>query len=133
MSQSKICKDCEPGSKRPAPWPGPRCATHHRAVKKARQVAAHGRRVEAVYGITQDEYNWLYKLQGGKCAWCQRATGKVKRLAVDHDHKTGEVRGLLCGPCNRTIGQFGDSPEAIERGAEYLRNPPARLLEKLTR
>jgi hypothetical protein len=89
-----------------------------------------------VYAITPEVYAALYRLQGGHCAICQRATGERKRLAVDHDHSCcngptscGQcVRGLLCKSCNQTLGRFRDSPEAFERAAAYLRHPPARDL-----
>lgn len=60
-----------------------------------------------------------------------RATGKTKRLAVDHDHNKGlhnreAVRGLLCGMHNDMVGKMRDNPEAFEYLADYLRNPPAR-------
>lgn len=80
------------------------------------------------YGLRLGEYAALYAAQGGKCALCLRATGARKRLAVDHDHATGEVRGLLCGVCNRTLGHFRDDPQAFLRCAAYLNQPPARLL-----
>lgn len=56
------------------------------------------------YGITEDQYNELLRKQEGRCAVCGRDGGKFKtKLAVDHDHKTGHVRGLLCKYCNRYI------------------------------
>lgn len=129
----KVCKDCVADDRiqikiaRPAVYPGPRCATHWRAEKRRRKAHAHGRMVQKNYSITAEQYAALYAFQGGKCALCQVATGKVKRLAVDHDHKTGLVRGLLCGPCNKdVIGRLGR--DALQRGVEYLDNPPGRIL-----
>jgi hypothetical protein len=126
----KVCKDCVAEgvtTKRPAPHPGPRCTTHDRAVKKARRAASHERMVQSTYGLGPGDYERLYAAQGNHCAvsGC-RATGKVKRLAVDHNHATGEVRGLLCGPHNQLIGYNRDNPEAFRSLAEYLENPPAR-------
>lgn len=124
---ARRCKDCPPGSKRSAPHPGPRCATCHRAAVAARRKAAHGRRIEEVYGITEDQYDAIAAVQDGRCFICQRATGARRRLAVDHNHATGEVRGLLCKPCNRDVlGHLRDSIEALQRAIDYLNNPPAR-------
>ncbi len=127
---TKPCKDCtDEGveTKRPAPHPGPRCTTHHRLVLKERRAKNHERQVQATYGLGPGDYERLFEAQGRRCAitGC-RATGKVKRLAVDHDHKSGEVRGLLCGPHNQVIGYNRDSPEAFRSLAEYLEDPPAR-------
>jgi hypothetical protein len=120
------CIDCPPGSRRPSSPPGPRCATHHRKRTRAAKLAAHSRRVEAIYGITGEQYAALLSYQGGRCAICQRATGASKRLAVDHDHATGKVRGLLCGRCNRDVlGHLRDDPAALRRAADYLEKPPA--------
>lgn len=133
MATTRTCKDClRDGvtTTRPAPHPGPRCASHHRAVKKARRVAAHDTMVQRVYGLGHGGYAALYELQGGLCAGCRRATGATKRLAVDHNHATGEVRGLLCGVCNQLIGHFRDNPETFLRLADYLVNPPARRLNE---
>lgn len=119
------CKDCEPGSKRPAPHPGPRCATHHRERKKALKQAAHSRSIYERYGLTSEQYEALYEAQGGVCYICQRATGAKKKLAVDHDHATGYVRGLCCGPCNSILAHLRDDTNAAYRVWEYLVRPPA--------
>lgn len=121
----KRCKDCGPESKRPAPHSGPRCASHHRDVLKARKEAKHAAWVLATYGLKVGQYDALKVAQNGTCAICRRATGATKKLAVDHDHKTGFVRGLLCGPCNGMLGKARDDIEFFLRAAEYLRNPPA--------
>lgn len=123
---SRVCVNCESGSKRPAPHPGPRCTTHHRAVKKARSTAAWATRIQATYGITEQEYQAIFTAQAFRCYICRRATGATRRLSVDHDHATGEVRGLLCRPCNTHLGHIRDDVEAARRVAAYLENPPAR-------
>jgi len=128
---TKPCKDCVRdgvATVRPAPHPGPRCATHHREVKRERRGKAHERAVGIRYGLGPGNYQRLQDFQGGTCAGCQRAKGITKRLAVDHDHKTGEVRGLLCHNCNYTLAHFRDDPVALRRLADYLENPPARRL-----
>ena len=102
----------------------PRCATHDRAARRRSESRSHARMVQSTYGITQEQYWAIYGAQGGKCAICQVATGKTKRLAVDHDHTTGEVRGLLCGPCNQTIGRLPTG--SLVRALNYLHDPPAR-------
>jgi hypothetical protein len=122
------CKGCK-STTRSLGYPGPRCATCWREVNVQRKEAAHGKYVDRKYGISEEEYKILYKAQGGRCAICRRATGATRRLAVDHDHKTGKVRGLLCGPCNNTLGLIArDDPEVFDRAAAYLRNPPAQAI-----
>ncbi len=69
------------------------------------------------YGISVEEYEALKEKQDGRCALCQR---KRKRLAVDHCHKTGRVRGLLCGPCNRALGMLGDNEASILKVLTYV-------------
>ena len=128
----KPCVDCMAAGRpltRPAPFPGPRCATDSRAFKKAQKARSHDRSVARIYGLAPGDYARLLDAQGGRCAitGC-RATGKSKRLAVDHDHVTGEVRGLLCSNHNRVIGYNYDNPEAFRSIAAYLESPPARLV-----
>lgn len=123
------CIDCGPGGKRPAPHPGKRCATHWRVEKKRRQAAAHESRVQKTYGLAPGDYDRLYESQGGMCAICRRATGKTRRLSVDHDHKTGDVRGLVCRPCNDMLGHGRDDPQMFLRAAGYLTVTPWSVLD----
>lgn len=90
---------------------------------------ARRRRVSHVtrtYGISEDQLVVLEEYQGGKCYGCRRATGASKALAVDHNHRTGEVRMLLCSTCNQIVGHFRDSPQALIRLGLALIQPPSR-------
>lgn len=124
------CVDCIAAgitTDRPTPYGGPRsplCVTHHRQRKKKLSARNHARRTENTFGLTVQEYQALYVAQGGRCAVCRVATGRARRLAVDHDHETGIIRGLCCSQCNYVLlGRFG--PDAMRRALEYLENPPA--------
>jgi hypothetical protein len=100
------------------------CGTCQFKMKKERSKNAHAKALEKRYGITGEEYWALYAYQGGVCAICGWATGKSRRLTVDHDHKTGLVRGLLCRPCNTYLGVIRDDIDAAERLVSFLKNPP---------
>lgn len=94
-------------------------------------ISAHAANVQRTYGITGEQYEELYRMQGGRCYICRRKMHS-KRLAVDHNHETGEVRGLLCADsergCNHAIlGNIKDIDMA-KRIVEYLENPPARRI-----
>lgn len=97
-------------------------ATTCRACSSAK---AHGSMIEKTYGLTAGQYDALLASQGGRCAIC-RARPKSKRLAVDHDHKTGAVRGLLCGRCNHDLmGSAWDSMAMATALWHYMNTPPA--------
>jgi len=73
------------------------------------------------YGITLDEHTQMFKHQQGVCAICKgEGDGKWKKLCVDHDHKTGKVRQLLCRNCNMVLGQVGDNVNLLEEMIKYL-------------
>jgi hypothetical protein len=70
-------------------------------------------------GISPAEFQQMAEDRGWRCAICK----KVKPLVVDHCHTHGHFRDLLCSPCNRGLGFFRDSPEALRAAAEYLERP----------
>ena len=78
------------------------------------------------FGITLATFRNLLKQQGGGCAICgcklgMSRLGRRLRLCVDHCHRTGAVRGILCNSCNNGLGRFRDDPAMLERAADYLR------------
>lgn len=80
------------------------------------------------YDITEKQYNELFKFQKGKCAICGTHQKNLNRkLGVDHDHITGEVRGLLCSACNTGLGLFKDDFELLEIASDYLQKWEDRL------
>ncbi len=97
------------------------------AKRKASQRAFF-RSILAKYGVTDNEYRALYRAQGGRCYVCRKASGKGRRLGVDHNHMTGEVRGLVCTgsldakTCNRLIAILDRA--AFLRAAAMLSDPP---------
>ena len=82
--------------------------------------ASYNRRLERDYGITRAEYDGRLASQGGRCAICPRAPTEKQRLRVDHCHKTGKVRALLCMQCNSGLGLLGDSFDTLLTAAKYL-------------
>lgn len=73
------------------------------------------------WNLTQEQYDFRFKQQGGVCAICKNPEPQLnKALAVDHDHKTGQIRSLLCSKCNLGLGHFKDSPELLQSAIQYL-------------
>ncbi len=83
-------------------------------------------RLKKSYGISPEEYDTLYNTQKGLCSICgepettKTRSGNIRRLAVDHNHITGQIRGLLCYTYNRAIGLFKDSISIVTSALEYL-------------
>lgn len=76
------------------------------------------------YGISLQEYDEILKKQNDRCAICGKKSnenGRYKVLYVDHDHKTGKVRGLLCESCNFALGLFRDKIDIVENAVKYLK------------
>jgi hypothetical protein len=86
-----------------------------------RKCVSHHNRL-ATYGLSEAAYHDMLTKQNGKCAVCgaTEATSRTDHLFVDHDHKTGRVRGLLCHACNFAIGHTNDSPDILRSLASYL-------------
>lgn len=83
------------------------------------------REIRKRFGITLNDYEAMFERQQGLCGICLRLEqarlhGRVKRLAVDHDHATGKVRALLCSSCNTALGGFADSPDRLRAAIAYL-------------
>jgi hypothetical protein len=74
------------------------------------------------YGITESEYNTIAESQNWKCKVCDQAHELIQfsRLVVDHCHKNGGVRGLICQGCNMALGNAKDNPEILRKLADYL-------------
>jgi hypothetical protein len=95
--------------------------------------AAHASHIERTYELSREEYDQLLEWQGGRCYVCGQLP-RVRRLAVDHDHNTGEVRGLLCANddwgCNVNLARLLYDLEAARRLVDYVEMPP---LERMRR
>jgi hypothetical protein len=74
------------------------------------------KKLQTRYSITIDDYHDMLEEQDGRCRICNKAS----KLHVDHDHKTHEVRGLLCNSCNVGLGHFKDNISLIQKAATYL-------------
>ncbi len=92
------------------------CERHYQRFRKA-----------AKFGATPEDIARLFKEQDGKCAICRceeespdGTTGRTRELAMDHNHSTGKLRGLLCGACNKAIGMLGDDPAVLRAAITYL-------------
>lgn len=94
------------------------------AYAKAWRERHPGHRAKAKlsrYGLSLEQYDEMLQAQGAHCALCGCADQRGLKLAVDHCHTTGVVRGLLCTHCNTAIGLLKDDPDLIEKAAEYVR------------
>jgi hypothetical protein len=69
------------------------------------------------YGMEEAEAK-AFIAAAGKCG--NRSCGSTKRLVIDHDHRTGKIRGVLCDACNKGIGLLGDTKEGLEQALAYL-------------
>lgn len=110
------CKQC--GREKQASWRANNREKHNRLCADARRKKR--------LGIEPSKYDALLEAQGGCCAICKglcitkTGTGIQKSLAVDHDHETGAVRGLLCARCNTALGLLGDDPVRVAAALAYV-------------
>jgi recombination endonuclease VII len=99
------------------------CKTHQnaRTYESRRRVHGGSRHYHLVrrYGVSAAQVAAWIESQGGVCPIC--LTGLDGKAHVDHDHETGEVRGILCFNCNGGLGQFGDNVRRLQRAIDYLR------------
>ena len=105
-------------------------AHHARNPKKSAEYARRYResnpninkdyRLKTRFGLTREEYKNILDRQGGVCALCKSPPTPQKDLGVDHDHRTGRIRGLLCDSCNVSLGRFNDDPDLLIAAAGYI-------------
>ena len=104
-------------------------ADYQRAYTKARGGTDYFRErdLQALFGMTVAEYDQMDAAQLGQCKICGVHKRHIyrKRLVVDHDHETGQVRGLLCNKCNQGLGLLGDNEEALRKALSYLQGGEA--------
>lgn len=93
-----------------------------RVCRPCERKTAAANSFKYIRGITYEERDQLLEEQEGKCASCGTSDpGSVKGWHVDHSHKTGVIRGILCATCNIALGQVNDSIERLENLIKYLR------------
>lgn len=86
----------------------------------SRIAASRKRHLRVKFGLSEEDYKNLLNKQEGLCAICKNVCKTGRRLAVDHNHSTGHVRGLLCTKCNNGLGNFNDDTEVMECAIRYL-------------
>jgi len=89
------------------------------ATRRARR-SRHSSHLKEAYGITIQDYDRILASQGGKCAICRGGTSK-RHFAVDHNHKNGQIRGLLCARCNTGLARFMDNITNLRRAVRYMK------------
>ncbi|MGY0497054.1 endonuclease VII domain-containing protein [Nocardia sp. FBN12] len=117
-----ICKRC--GRDR-TPDQFHRNTTRARGLDTQCRDCAAERKLLRRYGIGHRDYQRMLTDQGGRCAICEHVPEPGEVLAVDHSHRDGRVRALLCRSCNVGIGQLRDDPELLLRAAAYLHSHAA--------
>jgi hypothetical protein len=95
-----------------------------RAARKKYPERFKGYDLKKTFGITTAQYKGMLKAQKGVCAICgnpeEAKRHKNQRLAVDHCHTTGKIRGLLCSQCNHGLGSFRDNPDFLAKAISYV-------------
>lgn len=118
-----VCKDCRNFAERERRRTDPQYRLHRK--KQQKKDIASGKFLnwtrKSLYGVTPGAYQKLFSGQSGKCAVCL----VEKKLVIDHNHKTGEVRGLLCHRCNLLLGVWEGALTLKQALDGYLLNPPA--------
>lgn len=100
---------------------------YNRAWEASNKDKCKNTRLKKTFGITLDQYNSMLNNQNGVCAICKNPetalytdNKTIKNLAIDHCHKTGNIRGLLCSRCNTGIGHFKENLDYLNNAIDYL-------------
>lgn len=95
--------------------------------KTASKLSPRDARLKRLYGLQPGEYEAILAYQNGTCFICEKPPKEGKNLHVDHNHKTGLTRGLLCWQDNAALGKFRDESYRVNNAARYLERPPATI------
>lgn len=131
MKKCGLCKETKPfeafhKNKTEKDGRGTRCSNcvklhrkNNYSKYKAYKRATH---LRSVYGLTVEKYEEMFSKQNGKCKICNGISTDPRKnaLCVDHNHTTGEIRGLLCDTCNRALGMLKDNVNIIKNAVSYL-------------
>lgn len=124
MSEADSCANQECGGpipeNRASSFCSKKCYQRHRYVTRNGAEVGYAEHIARRYGLTAEEYRRRVAAQQGRCAVCGCEPGDGKRLHVDHDHESGVIRDLLCGPCNHALGHAKDDPARLRALADYL-------------
>lgn len=101
------------------------CKEYNKKYREKNSEKRRDNHYKYKYGVTLEQYNQIFENQKGCCAICGKKEhvkcwGKLRPLAVDHNHKTKEIRGLLCCNCNRALGLLSDNIEFVGNMLKYL-------------
>lgn len=113
------CKPCWCAQSREHQKANPERARERQRTSRAKQER-WVRTLRERWRLTPEDYEQMLADQDGVCAICGKEQGAI-RFHIDHDHSSGLIRQLLCGLCNRMLGQGLDDPDILQAGAEYLR------------
>lgn len=109
------CKECT--AKEAAIWRRNN-PEKHRAIYQRNN---HKSNLRLRFGITIEQYNILVAQSDGLCSICREPESRDRRLSLDHDHESGEIRGFLCCRCNLLLGNIKDNIKLLQGAVEYLR------------
>lgn len=110
-----------------------RATKYYFSHKEHHRKASRRYSLKVEYGMSLEEYEARSQEQKFLCKICGKPQSKERGLAVDHDHQTGEVRGLLCNTCNSALGGFQDDVDLLKRAINYLELYSAKTEGKVDR
>lgn len=113
----RVCRKCgAPVERKPGI---PVCEDCKVEKRKSNRKEYERRRTLRTYGVTSEQFDEMLAAQDGRCEICGDTAG-ARAFHIDHDHRTGAVRGLLRGPCNSGLGLFGDDQARLQAAIDYL-------------
>ena len=104
-------------------------AEHGINMKRGRvcRICRIAERRSRLYGLKQHEYDRMYASQDGSCAICKQRFESARTTHIDHDHRSGKVRALLCSSCNRILGLAREDPDRLRQAAKYIEQHRERI------